>query len=285
MKEKITLDHVMSNAPDLIFYAAPILIGLALFECYFSWKHKKQLYEKKDFFASLSIGLVSVVQNLFIKTLLFGSVIWLYNLVPWSIPVNWVSSILCFIVLDFFRYWAHRFGHETSIFWATHVTHHNSEKYNLSTSFRLSWTQQIKVVFFLPISFLGFHPVIFFICHQIAVLYQFWIHTEYIRKLPKWISFIFVTPSHHRVHHGKNEHYLDKNYGSTFIIWDRIFGTFQPEDEQAVYGILEQPKHYNPVKLVFHVWVDIYKNMRKAGSLKKATLILFRSPSNLKKYE
>ncbi len=141
------------------------------------------------------------------------------------------------------------------------------------------------MVFFLPISFLGFHPVIFFICHQIAVLYQFWIHTEYIRKLPKWISFIFVTPPHHRVHHGKNEHYLDKNYGSTFIIWDRMFGTFQPEDEQAVYGILEQPKHYNPVKLVFHVWVDIYKNMRKAGSLKKATLILFRSPSNLKKYE
>ncbi|PZW44094.1 fatty acid hydroxylase family protein [Mesonia algae] len=285
MKKKITLDHVMSNAPDLIFYAAPILIGLALLECYFSWKHKKQLYEKKDFFASLSIGLVSVVQNLFIKTLLFGSVIWLYNLVPWSIPVNWVTSILCFVVLDFFRYWAHRFGHETSIFWATHVTHHNSEKYNLSTSFRLSWTQQIKVVFFLPISFLGFHPVIFFICHQIAVLYQFWIHTEYIRKLPKWISFIFVTPSHHRVHHGKNKHYLDKNYGSTFIIWDRMFGTFQPEDEQAVYGILEQPKHYNPVKLVFHVWVDIYKNMRKAGSLKKAALILFRSPSNLKKYE
>ena len=285
MKEKITLDHVMSNAPDLIFYAAPILIALALLECYFSWKHKKQLYEKKDFFASLSIGLVSVVQNLFIKTLLFGSVIWLYNLVPWSIPVNWATSILCFVVLDFFRYWAHRFGHETSIFWATHVTHHNSEKYNLSTSFRLSWTQQIKVVFFLPISFLGFHPVIFFFCHQIAVLYQFWIHTEYIRKLPKWISFIFVTPSHHRVHHGKNEHYLDKNYGSTFIIWDRMFGTFQPEDEQAVYGILEQPKHYNPIKLVFHVWVDIYKNMRKAGSLKKATLILFQSPSNLKKYE
>jgi sterol desaturase/sphingolipid hydroxylase (fatty acid hydroxylase superfamily) len=285
MKEKITLDHVMSNAPDIIFYSAPILIGLALLECYFSWKQKKELYEKKDFFASLSIGLVSVLQNLLIKTLLFGSVIWFYNIVPWSIPVTWATSILCFILLDLCRYWAHRVGHETSLFWATHVTHHNSEKYNLSTSFRLSWTQQIKVVFFLPISLLGFHPVVFFICHQIAVLYQFWIHTEYIRKLPRWISFIFTTPSHHRVHHGKNEHYLDKNYGSTFIIWDRIFGTFQPEDEQAVYGILEQPKHYNPIKLVFHVWVDIYKNMRKAGSLKKAVFILFQRPSNLKKYE
>jgi len=281
MKEKITLEHVLSNAPDLILYAAPIMIILALLEFYFSWKQKKELYEKKDFFASLSIGLVSVFQNLLIKSLLFGSVIWFYNIVPWSISVNILSSIACFVILDFCRYWAHRMGHETSLFWATHVTHHNSEKYNLSTSFRLSWTQQIKVVFFLPISLLGFHPVVFFICHQIAVLYQFWIHTEYIRTLPKWISFFFVTPSHHRVHHGKNAHYLDKNYGSTFIIWDRMFGTFQKEDEQAIYGILDQPKYYNPVKLVFHVWVDIYRNMKKAKSPKKAFLLLFQPPDLL----
>lgn len=281
MKQKITLDDVLSNAPDLILYAAPIMIGLALLEFYFSWKQKKELYEKKDFLASLSIGLVSVFQNLLIKSILFGSVIWFYNIVPWSIPVTWWTTILCFVALDFCRYWAHRFGHETSLFWATHVTHHNSEKYNLSTSFRLSWTQQIKVVFFLPISLMGFHPVVFFICHQIAVLYQFWIHTEYIRKLPKWISYIFVTPSHHRVHHGKNAHYLDKNYGSTFIIWDRMFGTFQPEDEQAIYGILDQPKHYNPVKLVFHVWGDIFRKMGKTKNPVKAVKLLFQPPDAL----
>ena len=281
MKQKISLDDVLSNAPDLILYAAPIMIGLALLEFYFSWKQKKELYEKKDFFASLSIGLVSVFQNLLIKSILFGSVIWFYNIVPWSIPVTWWTSILCFIALDFCRYWAHRFGHETSLFGATHVTHHNSEKYNLSTSFRLSWTQQIKVVFFLPISLMGFHPVVFFICHQIAVLYQFWIHTEYIRKLPSWFSYVFVTPSHHRVHHGKNAHYLDKNYGSTFIIWDRMFGTFQPEDEQAIYGILDQPKHYNPVKLVFHVWGDIFKKMRKSKNPVKAVQLLFQPPEAL----
>ncbi|WP_121666005.1 sterol desaturase family protein [Mesonia aquimarina] len=281
MKEKITLDDVLSNAPDLILYAAPIMISLALLEFYLSWKQKKKLYEKKDFFASLTIGLVSVFQNLLIKSLLFGFVIWVYNIVPWSIPVNWWTSIICFFALDFCRYWAHRMGHETSLFWATHVTHHNSEKYNLSTSFRLSWTQQLKVVFFLPISLMGFHPVVFFICHQIAVLYQFWIHTEYIRKLPKWISFLFVTPSHHRVHHGKNVHYLDKNYGSTFIIWDRMFGTFQPEDEQAIYGILDQPKHHNPVKLVFHVWGDIFRKMKKEKNLKKAFLLLFQPPDLL----
>ncbi len=281
MKEKISLDDVLSNAPDLILYAAPVMISLALLEFYFSWKQKKKLYEKKDFFASLSIGLVSVFQNLLIKSILFGSVIWFYNVVPWSIPVNWWTSILCFFALDFCRYWAHRMGHETSLFWATHVTHHNSEKYNLSTSFRLSWTQQIKVVFFLPISLMGFHPVVFFICHQIAVLYQFWIHTEYIRRLPNWIRFFFVTPSHHRVHHGKNAHYLDKNYGSTFIIWDRMFGTFQPEDEQAIYGILDQPKHYNPVKLVFHVWGDIFRKMRKSKNPIKAAKLLFQPPEAL----
>lgn len=283
MKEKITLEKVISNAPDLILYAAPILIALALAEFYFSWKNKKELYEKKDFLASLTIGLVYILQSLFTKSLMFGLVLWAYNSISWSIPVNWLTSIACFFVLDFCRYWAHRLGHETNLFWATHVTHHNSEKYNLSTSFRLSWTQQIKVVFFVPVSLMGFHPLVFLICHQIAVLYQFWIHTELIRTLPKWIRFFFVTPSHHRVHHGKNAHYLDKNYGSTFIIWDRIFGTFQKEDEQAIYGIIEQPKHYNPIKLVFHVWADIFRNMKEADNVKEAVAILFASPDNLKK--
>tara|TARA_B100000678_G_scaffold12331_1_gene9673 strand:- start:577 stop:897 length:321 start_codon:yes stop_codon:yes gene_type:complete len=99
--------------------------------------------------------------------------------------------------------------------------------------------------------------------------------------MPKWISYIFVTPSHHRVHHGKNAHYLDKNYGSTFIIWDRMFGTFQPEDEQAIYGILDQPKHYNPVKLVFHVWGDIFRKMGKTKNPIKAVKLLFQPPDAL----
>lgn len=283
MKEKISLKEVLDSAPDLILWAAPVMISLALLEFYFSWRNKKEFYEKKDFLASLTIGLVYILQGIFTKAIMFGGILWIYNVVPWSIPVNWWTSVLCFVVLDFCRWYAHKIGHETNLFWATHVTHHNSEKYNFSTSFRLSWTQQIKIVFFLPVSLLGFHPVVFFICHQLAVLYQFWIHTELIRRLPAWFRFIFVTPSHHRVHHGRNEKYLDKNYGSTFIIWDRIFGTFQPEEEQAEYGILDQPQGYNPVKLVFHVWGDIFRNMRKAKTMKEALAILWQPPSRLKK--
>ncbi|WBL21293.1 sterol desaturase family protein [Zunongwangia sp. HRR-M8] len=283
MKKEITLDSVVSSAPDLILYAAPLMIGLALLEFYYSWKTKREWYEKKDFLTSLSIGLVYVLQGLVTKSIMFGLVLWVYNIVPWSIPTNWFTSILCFVILDFCRYWAHRYGHEINFLWATHVTHHNSEKYNLSTSFRLSWTQQIKVIFFIPISFLGFNPIVFFICHQIAVLYQFWIHTELIDRMPKWFSFFFVTPSHHRVHHGRNEQYLDKNYGSTFIIWDRLFGTFEPEREKSIYGIIDQPKHFNPVKHVFHVWVDIFRNMRHAESFKEAVKIFFGPPSSLKK--
>jgi sterol desaturase/sphingolipid hydroxylase (fatty acid hydroxylase superfamily) len=204
-----------------------------------------------------------------------------YNLVPWSIPPAWWSFILCLIWFDFWRYWAHRIAHENRFWWATHVTHHNSEKYNWSVSFRLGWTQNIKIIFFIPIPLTGFDPVTFLICHQIEVLYQFWIHTEYIRKLPKPIEYIFTTPSHHRVHHGSNDRYLDKNYGSTLIIWDRIFGTFQPEDEKPNYGLTKQVKSYNPVYLCFHEWLDLVKDIRNSKSLKEAYTLTFCSPSKL----
>ena len=128
---------------------------------------------------------------------------------------------------------------------------------------------------------MGFHPIVFFITHQIEVLYQFWIHTEYIRKLPKPIEYIFTTPSHHRVHHARNDKYLDKNYGSTLIIWDRMFGTFQPEEEQADYGITTPVTSYNPVYLVFHEWVDIVKDVRKSKSIKEAYDMVMTRPSRL----
>jgi hypothetical protein len=128
---------------------------------------------------------------------------------------------------------------------------------------------------------MGFDPVLFFICHQIEVLYQFWVHTEYIRKLPAPIEYIFVTPSHHRVHHSTNDKYLDKNFGSTLIIWDKIFGTFQAEEEQTVYGITTPINSYNPITLNFHEWNDIIVDVKKSRSLQEAYAMLFTSPSKL----
>ena len=278
----LTIDDVLAlDLPNIILYAAPVMFLLVAAEWILSYREKRELYHTKDTLAATAIGLVNVIISALIKVLTFGIILFFYNLVPWSIPETWWSFVLCLVWIDFWRYWAHRVAHENRFWWATHVTHHSSEKYNWSVSFRLGWTQHIKIIFFIPVALAGFHPFVFFVCHQIEVLYQFWIHTEYIRKLPGWIEFIFTTPSHHRVHHAKNEHYMDKNYGSTFIIWDRIFGTFQPEGVQAVYGITKPVNSYNPVYLCFHEWIDIVRDVRKSKSIKEAYAMVFTRPSKL----
>lgn len=281
-KEKLTVEQVINmDLPNIILYAAPVMFTLVALEWYFSYREKKEYYDAKDTAAATAIGLVNVGISAAIKLITFGIILFFYNLVPWSIPHTWWSYVLCLIWIDFWRYWAHRIAHENRFWWATHVTHHNSAKYNWSVSFRLGWTQHIKIIFFIPVALMGFHPVVFFITHQIEVLYQFWIHTEYIKKLPRPIEYFFTTPSHHRVHHARNEKYLDKNYGSTFIIWDRIFGTFQPEEERPDYGITTPVNSYNPIKLNFHEWSDIVRDVRRSKSLKEAYAMIFTRPSEL----
>lgn len=279
MKEYLTLEQLdQIGLPPIIPYAAPIMLTLVLIEWIISNYKKRKVYHGKDFLAASAIGIGNIIAGALVKAATFGFALFFYNLVPWTIPSTWWSYILCLVIIDFCRYWAHRIAHEQRFWWATHVTHHSSKQYNFSVSFRLGWTQHIKIIFFIPAFLMGFHPVVFFICHQIEVLYQFWIHTEFIRKLPKPIEYIFVTPSHHRVHHAVNDKYLDKNYGSTLVIWDRMFGTFQPEEEQPVYGITKPVNSFNPVYLVFHEWVDIFRDIRKSGSIKKSFKILFGRP-------
>ncbi|MCC5921470.1 MAG: sterol desaturase family protein [Cyclobacteriaceae bacterium] len=286
IEKPITYQQIISmDLPNIIAYAAPVMISLVLIEWFVSERRKKNYYDKKDTLAATAIGLVNLVITASLKLATFGIIIFFFNLVPWTIPHTWWAYILCFIWVDFWRYWAHRIAHENRFWWATHVTHHNSKKYNWSVSFRLGWTQHIKVIFFIPIVLVGFDPIIFFICHQIAVLYQFWIHTEYIKKLPAPIEYIFTTPSHHRVHHANNEKYLDKNYGSTLIIWDRMFGTFMPEKERPSYGLTQQVNSYNPIKLNFHEWSDIVKDIRNAKSIREGLFYIFGRPSKVANYK
>lgn len=280
MNDAPLLVEDLNLGPNLILWAAPIMFLLVFIEWGISWYQKKDAYDAKDFFAASTIGLVNAGISALIKVVVFGSALFFYNISPFRIPATWWSFILCFFAVDFARYWAHRIAHEQRFWWATHITHHNSSKYNLSVSFRLSWTQHIKIIFFFPVMFMGFDPFVFFICHQVAVLYQFWIHTEYIKKLPAPIEFFFTTPSHHRVHHASDAHYLDKNYGSTFIIWDRMFGTFMPEAERPTYGITKPVTSYNPIYLVFHEWVDIFKDLGKSKSPKEVWNILFGKPGD-----
>ncbi|MGY6560714.1 MAG: sterol desaturase family protein [Luteibaculaceae bacterium] len=287
LEKPITFQQIADlGLPNIIAFAAPVMIGLVALEWYISFRQKKDYYDTKDTLAATFIGLTNVALSALLKVATFGIILFFWNLVPWTVPHEWWAYILCLLWLDFWRYWAHRIAHENRFWWATHVTHHNSEKYNWSVSFRLSWTQHIKIIFFIPVALAGFDPIVFFICHQVAVLYQFWIHTEYIKKLPAPIEYIFTTPSHHRVHHARNEEYLDKNYGSTFIIWDRMFGTFKAENaqEKPDYGITTPVNSYNPIILNFHEWVAIFRDVFQPKiSLKKRWWYLFASPSAIAK--
>lgn len=280
--DKIGVEEVLQRVEDLaiIHYAVPVMVGLVLVEMLLGVVTNRQQYSGKDLISSVMIGVGNLITSAFSKGFMFTAILICIYLSPLRIEPSWWSFILCLILSDFARYWAHRVAHEQRIWWATHVPHHSSKNYNFSVSFRLSWVQQVKLIFFIPVAFLGFDPVMFFIVHQIEVLYQYWIHTEFIRKFPKPIEFIFTTPSHHRVHHATNKNYLDKNYGSTFIIWDRIFGTFQPEEEQAIYGITKPINTINPFFLVFHEFADIARDFRKARNLKQKMKVIFGNPND-----
>jgi len=286
IKELVINTNTSDAAPNMLMFAVPVFFVLIGLEMLLSHIHKKNLYHKKDFLASIGIGLGNVLFTALLKTSIFF-IIWIvyYYLSPFSWPQSGYGYIIqfpiCLIILDFFRYWAHRVSHKNRFWWATHVTHHSSEKFNFAITFRLSWVQQLKLVFFLPVALLGFDPIVFFICHQITAIYQFWVHTEIIGKLPKPIEYIFVTPSHHRVHHGTNEKYIDKNFGSTFIVWDRIFGTFQQEEEKSIYGLTKPIKSFNPIILVFQEWVDIGKDAWNAKGLKNKYYSVFGYPGDI----
>ena len=284
LKQKLTLEQVLSaDLPPLIHYAVPVMLALVVVEFVVGQYQQRHLYERRDLLASIGIGLGNLVVSALTKAALFGIILFFYNLVPWHIPPTWWSYLLCLVVLDFCSYWAHHVSHVQRLLWATHVTHHSSEQYNFAVSFRLSWTQHIKVVFFIPLALIGFDPVVFFICNQIAVLYQFWLHTELIGKLHPWIEYVIVTPSHHRVHHGSDEKYLDKNFGAMFIVWDRMFGTFQVEEERPRYGITQPVGSFNPFYLVFHEWIDIFADLRRARSPREVRVILFAGPGRYRR--
>jgi sterol desaturase/sphingolipid hydroxylase (fatty acid hydroxylase superfamily) len=271
--------QLQNDAPNIIIWAAPAMFLFVLLEWYISRRQNKHLYEKKETIGSICVGLGNVIINTALKMVLFYLIVWFYNQLPWRMYMAWWTFIPCYIFFDLCSYWAHRISHEQRFWWATHVVHHSSEYYNLTVSFRLSWVQNLKMIFFLPVALMGFHPVVFFVVNQIAVLFQFWVHTEYIRKIHPAVEFIFATPSNHRVHHGSQEKYINKNYGATFIFWDRLFGTYQPEEEQAIYGITHELEHKaNPLYINFHEYMDMWQDIKKAKSLRKKFFYLFGNP-------
>lgn len=275
---------IQENSSDLIVYAIPFLAFFTLWEVWYCWKNEKKVYNTKEAFGSLFVGLGNVALNLVIKLGLIYAAVFAYNLVPWRMQFNWWTIIPCLLVYDFCSYWAHRISHFNRFFWATHVVHHTAEHYNLSVSFRLSWIQHFKLIFFLPVALVGFHPVIFFIVHQIGVLFQFWQHTEQIKKLPPVFEWLIVTPSNHRVHHGSDEKYLDKNFGVIFIFWDKLLGTYQKEEERPLYGTVHKIKTtLDPLYLNFHEYSDMVRDVKGTRNWKEKLFYVFGSPSAIAK--
>jgi sterol desaturase/sphingolipid hydroxylase (fatty acid hydroxylase superfamily) len=273
------ITDLQAASPNILIWAAPAMFLFVLIEILLSHFTNRPRYDKKETIGSVFVGIGNVLIGLFLKTILFMIFVWIYNILPWRIALNWWTLIPCYIFFDFCSYWTHNISHLVRFFWATHVVHHSSTHFNLTVSFRLSWMQYIKIIFIFPVALLGFHPVIIFFTSQIAVLFQFWVHTEYIRKLHPIVEYILATPSNHRVHHGSQSKYINKNYGATFIIWDRIFKTYQKEEEQVQYGITEDiVKKSNPLHINFHEYTSILRDLASTKSWRRKWFYLFGDP-------
>lgn len=266
--------------PNLIHYAIPVFVITVIVEAILTVKIKLDEYEFKDAFTSIAMGLGNVAIGLFTKGLTLALFLWLYQFRLFTIPFTWWAWFILLFAEDFVYYWNHRIAHESRLFWASHVVHHSSQKYNLSTALRQTWTGSFYTfIFWLPLIIIGFHPVMVLVQMSISLLYQYWIHTELISKLPKWFEAVFNTPSHHRVHHATNPQYLDRNHAGIFIIWDKLFGTFEPENEKPVYGLVKNIETYNPVKVAFVEWYNMIKDVFSSKtSITKRILYLFKPP-------
>ena len=266
--------------PNIIHYAIPFFIVTVIIEVVLTVKVKMETYEYKDAVTSIAMGLGNVFVGLFTKALILGTFLFMYQYHLFTIPFTWWAWVLVLFAEDFAYYWFHRISHESRLFWASHVVHHSSQKYNLSTALRQTWTGSFYTfIFWFPLILIGFHPIMVVMQMSISLLYQYWIHTELINKLPKWFEAIFNTPSHHRVHHATNPQYLDRNHAGIFIIWDKLFGTFEPEVEKPVYGLVSNINTHNPLKVAFIEWIQMFKDVfTSKTSIRKKMLYFFKPP-------
>ncbi|MCL8311894.1 sterol desaturase family protein [Leptospira interrogans] len=290
---------------NLVTIAIPFFFLLIFLEIGFSAYHKRKLYRLNDSINDLSTGTASQVVGVFSKVVTLAAYIYIYqnfrifNLPSWpsealSIFPNgilglssytwaWIFVvavwIFCFIGYDLAYYWIHRLSHEINFLWAGHVVHHQSEEYNLTVALRqASFHGLFTWVFYLPLALIGFSPVVMILNGQLNLIYQFWIHTKAINKFPRWFEAIFNTPSHHRVHHGINPQYIDKNHGGTLIVFDKWFGTFEPELEEPVYGTVKPLRSFNPIWANLHYWWEMIELARNCSRWSDKFKVFFAVP-------
>ena len=232
---------------------------------------------------SIFMGLMSVVTNGAAAFITLGMLLWAEQFKIFDLPLTLTVIIACFILDDLRYYLHHRIAHRCRWPWAMHIIHHSSRRYSLAVALRQGWTKHFTgtTVLKIPLVLVGFNPILVIFCGALNAVYQFFLHTETVHKLPKWFEAIFNTPSHHRVHHGKNPEYLDSNYAGTLIIWDKIFGTFVPENENAYpdYGLVKDFETFNPFKIFIHEYWSILKDVfGSKRSLKDRLLYIVAPP-------
>jgi sterol desaturase/sphingolipid hydroxylase (fatty acid hydroxylase superfamily) len=272
------LQKPFTDYTDPGLYAIYFYIILITIELFISTKQKMELYERKDSWANISMSLVTFFTATVGKAFAYYILTIVYQHRIIDMPVVWWAWIILLFADDFTFYWYHRCHHEVRIFWATHIVHHSSQLLNFSTPFRQPWTVALYyVVFWIWLPFVGFQPWMILSMMSINLIYQFWTHTTLIGKLG-FLELFMNTPSHHRVHHASNIHYLDKNHGGIFIIWDRLFGTFQEEDEKPVYGITNNINTHNLLSINFQEYISVWNDARKARSFSNVIKFIFYPP-------
>jgi sterol desaturase/sphingolipid hydroxylase (fatty acid hydroxylase superfamily) len=235
-------------------------------------------YSRGDTLVNLGLAVLSTIPGALMNaaSVAIGLLAWNHRL--FSLGTGWVAWIAAIVLVDFNEYWNHRAGHRMRLLWANHVQHHSSKYLNVSTSLRTPLSSFSNILFFPWLAFFGLQPWIVFAAFSINAVYQMLVHTEAVDKLPWIIEFIFTTPSHHRVHHGSDGQYLDKNYGSVFIVWDRVFGTFQPEEAPVTYGLVHDIDTYNLWTVFSHEYVRLLKDLRRAKGLRTKAALFVMPP-------
>lgn len=289
---------------DVIVFSIPFFFLLMGAELAYSARSGRRLFRLNDSIADLSCGVISQLSGVFSKLFTIGIYAWAFRhlAVQRFLPVPawadgapfaragafpWVAvharelaaGLAAFVLVDLAYYVSHRTSHGVNLLWAGHVVHHSSEEYNLAVALRQSSLHGLLTwVFYLPLALAGIPPATFVVCYGLNLIYQFWIHTQAVGRLGRFTEWVMNTPSHHRVHHGRNPRYLDRNHAGVLIVWDRLFGTFEPETETPVYGITTPLRSWNPLWANVHGFVEVFRGVRRARSWRDAWMFAFGPP-------
>ena len=268
--------------PDLVQLALPVFALLILLEIAMAHLRRQPAYEICDTAASLLMGAgnLAIALPTGLAVYAFWSLLHPYRL--FDIGYAWWSFLLVLFADDLTHYWCHRLSHRMRFWWAMHVNHHSSQHFNLSTALRQPWTERFTFpwLFWVPLILIGFPPLLVVFQRKLSLVYQFWIHTEVIDRLPWWFEAVMNTPSHHRVHHATNPRYIDRNYAGIFIVWDKLFGSFVAEEasDPCRYGIIKNIGTFNPLRIAFHEWVAIAWDVMSAASWRERFIYIFGPP-------